>query len=185
MLTDQEKAEIDHEIAKFPHKRHACLDALLVVQKHRSYISDESLQAVADYVGMSATELDGIATFYNLIYRKPVGTSVIRLCDSVSCFIMGYERVKDVLTRHLGVDWGQTTQDQQFTLLKAQCLGTCDKACAMMINDELYTNLNADNVITILNAHKEGTHHALPSDPTHERRRSAPKPQGIPNRTGI
>jgi NADH-quinone oxidoreductase subunit E len=185
MLTDHEKTEIDKEIAKFPHKRHACLDALLVMQKHRGHISDETLQAVAEYVGMSATELDGIATFYNLIYRKPVGHCVIRLCDSVSCFIMGYENIRSSIKNHLGIDWGQTTDDQQFTLLKAQCLGACDKAVAMMIDDELYTNLTPDNIPTILHAHTEGKNHAVSSDPTHEKKRSATKPQGVSSRFGV
>jgi NADH-quinone oxidoreductase subunit E len=185
MLNDKEKAEIDHEVAKFPQAKNACLDALLVVQKHRRYISDETLRAIADYLNMSPTELDGIATFYNLIYRKPVGRSVIRLCDSVSCFIMGYERIYDAIKSYLGIEWGQTTTDHQFTLLKAQCLGCCDKACAMMINDELLVNLDKQQIPAILDAHKKGQSHAQATDPSHEKRRSATEPFGISSRTRL
>ena len=93
MLMDHEKAEVDREMAgKFPRPQAALSRCAFGNAKTRGYISDETLKAVADYLGMSATELDGIATFYNLIYRKPVGDFVIRLCDSVSCFIMGYEQ---------------------------------------------------------------------------------------------
>lgn len=142
MLNDHEKHEIDKEIAKFPKKRHACLDALMALQKSRGYISDETLKDVATYLEMSPAELDGIATFYNLIFRKPTGSHVIRLCDSVSCWIMGYETIKEAFKKRLDIGFGETTSDQRFTLLPAQCLGACDKAPVMMINEALYTNLN-------------------------------------------
>lgn len=169
MLSEHEKAEIDKEIAKFPVKRSACLDALMVVQKHRGHVSDDALKAVASYLEMSATELDGIATFYNLIYRKPVGRSVIRLCDSVSCWIMGYEEIRSRIKEDLGVDFGETTNDQKFTLLPAQCLGTCDHAPAMMINDRLYRNLTPDRVRAIVQSHEpEGNSHDATSHRSNE-----------------
>lgn len=160
MLSEHEIAEIDKEIAKFPQKRHACLDALMIVQKQRGYVSDEALSDVAVYLEMSPTELDGIATFYNLIYRKPVGRCVIRLCDSVCCHIMGYEEVRKSIKEHLGIDWGQTSADKQFTLLPAQCLGTCDHAPAMMINEKLYQNVDPKQVKDLVLSHaKEGLSH--------------------------
>lgn len=150
MLSPQERLEIDKEIAKVPIRRSAGLKALMVVQRHRGYVSDESLKEVADYIVMSPTELDGIATFYNLIYRKPVGRHVIRLCDSISCWIMGYEGVKKKISEHLNISFGQTTEDKKFTFLPAQCLGACDGAPAMMIDDELYKNLSCENVVAII-----------------------------------
>lgn len=150
MLTAEEKSEIDHEITKFPIKRSACLEALAIVQKHRRYVSDEALQSVAKYLDMSPTELDGIATFYNLIYRKPVGKKVVRICDSVSCFIMGYDKIRARIEQELQIKLGQTTPDQEFTLLPTPCLGTCDHAPALMINDSLFRDLNEDNVVQIL-----------------------------------
>lgn len=180
MLDDHEKAEIDKEIAKFPVKRSACLDALLVVQKHRGHVSDEALTAVAHYLDMSATELDGIATFYNLIFRKPVGQSVIRLCDSVCCFIMGYEAIRTAIKEELAIDFGQTSNDQKFTLLPAQCLGTCDKAPAMMINDELYQNLTPERVKAIIISYaKEGVSHASAAHRKHEKRCHATELEGV------
>ena len=150
MLTAEEKSEIDHEITQFPARRSACLGALAIVQKHRGWVSDEALGAIAEYVDMSATELDGIATFYNLIYRKPVGKKVVRICDSVSCFMMGYDKVRERIEQELGIKLGQTTPDQEFTLLPTPCLGTCDRAPALMINDDLFRDLNPDRAIKIL-----------------------------------
>ncbi len=150
VLSEQEKEGIDHEITKFPHKRHACLDALLVVQKHRGYVSDDALVAVAEYLEMSPTELDGIATFYNLIYRKPVGRNVIRLCDSISCHLLDYHAIKRAISDNFRIDFGETTKDGAFTLLPAQCLGICNQAPAMMVNDEMHTNLTQEKTIALL-----------------------------------
>ena len=80
-LTEQELAEIESEISHLPNRPSAAIDALKIVQSYRGWISDESLSAIATLLGMSAEELDGIATFYNLIYRQPVGEKVILYCD--------------------------------------------------------------------------------------------------------
>jgi NADH-quinone oxidoreductase subunit E len=154
-FSDQEKVEIDHEITKFPHKRHACLDALLVVQKHRGYVSDDALVAVAEYLEMSPTELDSIATFYNLIYRKPVGRKVIRLCDSISCHILDYQSIKKAISENFHIDFGETTTDGAFTLLPAQCLGVCNKAPAMMVNEQVHTNLDKEKTISLLKSMRD------------------------------
>src|SRR3989338_10623015 len=150
MLSAEEKLEIDHEITRFPIRRSSCLEALAIVQKHRTYVSDEALKDVAEYLEMSPTELDGIATFYNLIYRKPVCKKVIRICNSVSCFIMGYDKIRAQIEQKLGIQLGQTTPDQQFTLLPTPCLGTCDHAPALMINNELFRDLTEEHLIEIL-----------------------------------
>lgn len=179
MLSEYEYKEIDEEIAKFPHRRNAGLDALMIVQKHRGYVSDEALIHVAQYLGMSSTELDGIATFYNLIFRKPVGRFVIRLCDSVCCYIMGYEDIRKSIKEELGIDWGQTTSDQKFTLLPAQCLGACDRAPVMMVNDRTYQNLTCQRVREILSS-QEGLSHESASHRTNEITRTRPAhPEGI------
>jgi NADH-quinone oxidoreductase subunit E len=142
MLTDEERREIESEIARYPAREAASIDALKIVQRHRGWISDESIQDIAGFLKVSPTELDGIATFYNLIFRKPVGRHVILLCDSVSCWITGYERVREHLCSKLAVRPGQTTSDDRFTLIPIVCLGCCDRAPAMMIGDDLHVNLD-------------------------------------------
>jgi NADH-quinone oxidoreductase subunit E len=174
MLSDDEKSDIDHEITKFPVRKSACLEALMVVQKYRGFVSDESLQAVAHYLGMSPAELDGIATFYNLIYRKPVGKKVIRLCDSVSCWLMGYEAIYQHIKKELAIDWGETSADNEFTLLPAQCLGACDRAPCMMVNDKTYFNLSPKLISKILESHAEEESHDKASYSIHESGWSSP-----------
>ena len=126
------------------------MDALKVVQRHRGWVSDESLRDVAEYLEMTPDELDNVATFYNLIFRKPVGKHVILVCDSVSCWIMGYERVRQRLSERLGIGFGETTADERFTLLPIVCLGTCDHAPAIMIDGDLCRDVDPEKLDAIL-----------------------------------
>jgi NADH-quinone oxidoreductase subunit E len=150
MLTPEEIKEIEHAISLVPHKKAASVEALKVVQQHRRWVSDESLKEVASFMEMSAEELDSVATFYNLIFRKPVGRHVILVCDSISCWMMGYESIRKKLTDKLGIDFGETTADNRFTLLPNPCLGTCDCAPALMIDNDLYRNLKVGELDDIL-----------------------------------
>jgi len=154
VLSPEERQEIEAEIAHYPDKRAVSIDAMKVVQKHRGWVSDEALGDVAEFLGMSVDELDSVATFYNLIFRKPVGRHVIMVCDSVSCWLMGYDRVRDHLTSRLGIQLGETTPDGRFTLLPIVCLGTCDHAPAMMVDDELHRDLDSEKIDRILEQYK-------------------------------
>lgn len=154
MLSEKEIKEIEEHLAHYPRKQAAVIEALKVVQFHRGYVSDENVEDIAKLLEMTPDEVDSVATFYNLIFRKPVGEHVILMCDSVSCWIMGYENLKDHLSAKLGIDIGQTTQDKRFTLLTIPCLGACDRAPAMMIDNELYGNLTPEKIDEILEKYK-------------------------------
>jgi NADH-quinone oxidoreductase subunit E len=150
MLTEQEKQEIDEEIAIFPAKQNAGLEALQIVQKHRNWVSDDTLKAVAEYLEMTPDELEGLATFYNLVFRKPVGRNVILMCESISCWVLDYERLMSYIKQKLNIDLGETTPDNRFTLLTIPCLGNCDHGPAMMVNDNLHQDLTEDRIDEIL-----------------------------------
>jgi len=150
VLSDEERREIEAEVAIYPQKRAACIEALKVVQQHRGWVSDEALDDVAELLEMTPDELDGVATFYNLIFRKPVGRHVILICDSVSCWIMGYDNLLGHLRSRLGIDLGETTADGRFTLLPSVCLGACDHAPVMMIDDDLHLDLTPERIDQIL-----------------------------------
>ena len=143
-LSAEERREIEAEFPRYPNKRAVCIDAMKIVQRHRGWISDESLEDIAQLLEMSLEELDGVATFYNLLFRKPVGRHVVFLCDSVSCWIMGYDKLRERLCSKLGVGLGETTADGRFTLLPIVCLGTCDHAPAMMVDQDLLHDLNPE-----------------------------------------
>lgn len=150
MLTTEEQKEIEKAISMMPVRKSACIEALKVVQQHRRWISDESLKDVAAYMRMTPEELDSVATFYNLLFRKPVGRHVILICDSISCWVMGYEKVRDHLLGKLGIRMGETTSDDRFTILPNCCLGTCDTAPALMIDHDLYKNVTVEQLEEIL-----------------------------------
>ncbi|MCJ8164345.1 NADH-quinone oxidoreductase subunit NuoE [Pontibacter sp. E15-1] len=150
MLSIEEKQKIEHEISLVPSPKNACIEALKIVQHSHGWISDDSLKDVADFVGMSTAELDSVATFYNLIFRRPVGRHVILLCDSISCYVMGYDGIRDHLYTALNIQYGQTTADGRYTLLPNCCLGTCDRAPALMIDNDLYRDLTVEQLDEIL-----------------------------------
>ncbi len=150
MLTDDERREIEAEFPRYPDRQSVCIDAMQIVQKHRGWVSDEALGDIADLLGMSLADLDGVATFYNLIYRRPVGRHVIHVCDSVSCWIMGYDAVREHLFNRLGISYGETTPDNRITLLPIVCLGACDHAPAMMVDRTVHQDLDPQKIDAIL-----------------------------------
>lgn len=150
ILTKDILEEIEHEAGLYETRQAACIDALKIVQKHHRWVSDEAVEDIARALGMSAAAVDSVATFYNGIYRKPVGRHVILVCNSVSCWVMGYEALRAALQQKLGVQLGQTTPDGRFTLLPVQCLGDCDHAPSMMIGEDLHHDIDIAQLDAIL-----------------------------------
>jgi NADH-quinone oxidoreductase subunit E len=150
LLTAEEEKEINEEAQHYPRKEAVCIDAMLIVQRRRGWVSDEAIRDLAELLGMTTADLDGVATFYNLIRRKPVGRHVALICDSVSCWIMGCERVRDQLCSKLGATLGSSTADGRFTLLPIVCLGACDHAPAMLIDGDLHVDLDEHRIDQVL-----------------------------------
>lgn len=150
MLTESERQQIAAHAAQHPQKRGAVSDALKLVQRRLGWISDEALAAIAESLEMTTAEVDSIATFYSGIYRRPVGRHVISICDSVSCYATGYDDILERLRRSLGIDLGGTTADGRFTLLPVACLGLCELAPAMMVDNDVHGNLTAEGMDEIL-----------------------------------
>ena len=154
MLTEEEKIELAAELAHVGHKDAASIEALKIVQQRRGWVSDESLHDIASLLDMTSAELDAVATFYNFIYRKPVGRHVIAICDSMVCWSLGYEPLQELLRKKLGIGFGETTPDNRFTLLPASCLGACDRAPAMLVDDDLYGPVTPEMLDGILDKYK-------------------------------
>ena len=138
LLSDAERDEIHHEMSHYPDPRAASIEALKVVQRHRGWVPDGAIAAIAAVIGIPAAELEGVATFYSLIFRHPVGRHVIKVCDSIACHLTGYDELRDALIASLGVRLGETTRDGRFTLLPICCLGACDRGACLMIDDDLH-----------------------------------------------
>jgi NADH-quinone oxidoreductase subunit E len=154
MLSDIERRELEAAVKHYPDKRGAAIDALLTVQRSRGWISDDSLLEIARFLEMTAEDLDSIATFYNLVFRKPVGRHVAFVCDSISCWIKGCDQVREELKALYDVDFGQTTSDGRLTVLPIACLGHCERAPAMMIDQDVYGELTPEKMEPILEKYK-------------------------------
>nr|WP_321984068.1 NADH-quinone oxidoreductase subunit NuoE [uncultured Lichenicoccus sp.] len=154
-LPDALREEILEIAAHEAHPRAACIEALSRVQHEFRWVSDAHLREVAGLLGMSAADLDGVATYFNLIFRRPVGRRVLLLCDSVSCWLMGRERIDAHLRQRLGIRPGQTTPDGDVTLLPTVCLGHCDHAPALMLGDELHGDVDEQRIDAILGLQPE------------------------------
>lgn len=157
MLSDEEKRRIEAEAGRYPSRKAAISEALMIAQEARGWVSDETLAEVASEVGISLAEAESVATFYELIYRKPVGEHVILACDSVSCWIRD-GGVLAALKAKLGIEFGGTTADGAFTLLPAACLGLCEQAPAIMIDGEAYGDLKPEKLDAILEEARRRPH---------------------------
>ena len=137
-LSEAELAEIHHEMGHYEDPRAASVEALKAVQKHRGWVPDAAIDAIAAVIGIPASDVEGVATFYNMIFRRPVGRHVIKVCDSISCFLTGYDALKDALMAHTGLGYGETSADSRYTLLPVCCRGNCDRGPTLMIDDDTH-----------------------------------------------
>jgi NADH-quinone oxidoreductase subunit E len=144
ILSAKEIREINAETGHYPDKAAVAVEALRIVQKHRRWVSDDCLVAVAELLDISPAQLEAVATFYNLIYRRPVGKTVIHYCNSVTCWMLGSDQVRESLCRHLNVELGQMSADGEYTILPIVCLGACDHAPVAMVGDQLKLDLGED-----------------------------------------
>lgn len=155
MLSEREQRQIEHELARYPTRQAACIGALKIVQAERGWISDEALADVARALAMTPEELDAVATFYNMIFRQPVGRRKLLICDSVSCWVMGCEALFEHTGRRLGIRPGETTADGELTLLPIVCLGFCDHAPAVLIDGELVGEVTPEKLDALLRQPQE------------------------------
>mgnify|MGYP002064198184 FL=1 len=141
---------MEEQIAHADHPRELVVDTMLALQDHYGYLSDEAVEQVAALLGMSALEVEELATFYTFIYREPVGKYVIHVCDSLICWMDGYESIQNYLCQKLDIEVGGTSADGLFTVLPVCCIGYCDLSPAMLINRKVYGGLTAEKIDQIL-----------------------------------
>ena len=149
-LTDSERSAIEHELHHYEDSRAASIGALKIVQEARGWVPDGAIAAIGELIGIPASDVEGVATFYSQIFRQPVGRHIIRVCDSMVCYIGGHESVVSSIQQQLGIGLGETSSDGRFTLLPVCCLGNCDKAPALMIDDHTFGDVQPDGVAKLL-----------------------------------
>ena len=168
--TPENRARFDEIVQRYPpdRRRSAVLPALYLAQKQQGYITANAIRHVAEVLGITRADVEDVVSFYTMFYRKPVGRFVLQVCRTLSCALNGAERVTEALTEKLGITPGQTDADATFTLVEVECLGACDRAPVVMVNDAWHECLqpeDAAKLVDDLRARGEaavtGCHHVV------------------------
>jgi NADH-quinone oxidoreductase subunit E len=149
-FSDAGKREFERLLTRYPDKDAVILPALHLAQKEQGYVSDEAIVHIAELLSTSPARIEGVATFYTMYNRKPVGKYHVQICRNISCSLLGAEHLIAHVSRKLGVKPGETTPDGKFTLTKVECLGSCGTAPVMQVNDDYHENLNEARIDAIL-----------------------------------
>jgi NADH-quinone oxidoreductase subunit E len=150
MIPNELKQELTQRIAAAITPREAAVDVMKALQAHYGWLTDEAVGEAAELLGLSPLQVEELATFYEMIYRRPVGRNVIHICDSISCWAMGGESLLEHLSGKLGINVGETTADGLFTLLPCCCLGNCGQAPTMMIGETIHGTVTVESAAAIL-----------------------------------
>jgi NADH-quinone oxidoreductase subunit E len=150
MFSKETEDKFKHLVSIYPRKRSALIPMLLVAQKERGYISDETIDYVATYLDLNPSEVDSILSFYTLLRRKPVGKYHIMICTNLSCLLMGSDEIEACVKRKLGVEFGQVTPDGLFSAIEFECLASCTTAPVIQVNGEFHENLDVKKTEEIL-----------------------------------
>jgi len=150
MVPESLTTELKARIAAAVTPREAAIDVMKELQRHYGWLTDEAVGEAAELLGLSTLQVEELATFYEMIYRRPVGRRVIHICDSISCWSVGGETLMAQLQKALGVESGGTTSDGMFTLIPCACLGNCGEGPTMMIGDTLYGRVTSERIDKIL-----------------------------------
>jgi NADH-quinone oxidoreductase subunit E len=153
MLSAESLALIDKEIAKYPvdQRQSAVMSALRIAQVEKGWLSTETMDFVAHYLGMQPIAVYEVATFYNMYNIKPVGRHKLCVCTNLPCKLMGADEIADRLKKKLGIEFGETTEDKQFTLLEGECMGACGDAPLLLVNNHrMESFLNEEKIDALL-----------------------------------
>jgi NADH-quinone oxidoreductase subunit E len=150
MLSDAACQKIQALIGKYPQKRSALIPSLHLAQKEAGYLSPEMVQEIARLFDLAPNEVQEVVSFYTMFYRKPMGKYVIQVCTNISCLLCNAEEIAAHLTQRLGINFGETSSDQKYTLLEVECLGSCGTSPVIQINDDYYEDLTIEKLDRIL-----------------------------------
>jgi NADH-quinone oxidoreductase E subunit len=137
-------------MGKYPRKRSALIPSLQLAQKEAGYLSSEVIVEIARMFDLSPNEVNEVASFYTMLYKKPVGKYVIQVCTNISCMLCDAEKIMDHLIKRLGIKPGETSADRKFTLIEVECLGSCGTGPVVQINEDYYEDLTTERMDQIL-----------------------------------
>ena len=136
--------------SRYPDSQGALLPVLNLAQEIRGYLSPEAMEEVAEVLGLMPSYVRGVATFYTMYNKRPVGDFLVQVCTNVACNLCGGDEVYEAFLEHTGVEAGETTPDGHFTVIEAECLGACGFPTAIQVNERYFENVTPDDVPAIL-----------------------------------
>jgi len=156
-FTPENRAKLEEIATRYPpdRRRSALLPALYLVQHQQGHVSARAMEHVAQVIGVTPADVEDVVTYYSMFYAQPVGTYVLQVCRTLSCALNGAERVTDVLSRKLGIKVGETDPTGTFTLMEVECLGACDRAPVVAVNEhwhECVSPADAERLVDDLKA---------------------------------
>jgi NADH-quinone oxidoreductase E subunit len=151
------RERLEEIAARFPQRLSAIIPMLYLVQREYGYVTKEGMELAAEVLGTTPAYVDSVASFYTMLYRQPVGTYVLQVCRTLPCALMGAEEVVACLHAKLGIQPGETTPDQRFTLETVECLAACHVAPLMMVNEVYKVRLDATKIERIIDECNHGT----------------------------
>jgi NADH-quinone oxidoreductase E subunit len=146
--------EINNLLDQYPDRRAALLPALYIAQKQGGWLSQEMLEVVSDTLNVPEATVKGVASFYSMFKQRPMGRHLIQICTNVACMIMGAEKLVDFLKDTYGLEPGGTTEDGRFSLVIMECIGACDRAPAMLVDTDFYSDLSGERVASVLEGYQ-------------------------------
>ena len=149
-FTDAAKRDLEAILARYPSREAAILPALHLAQREFGYLSGEAIAYIAGLLGFTPARIEGVATFYTMFNRKPVGRYHLQICRNISCSLLGAEHLIAHVSKKLGIRPGETTPDGKFTLSAAECLGSCGTAPVMQVNDDYHEELTEEKIDALL-----------------------------------
>ena len=152
VFSKETRAKYERLLTRYPNREAAILPTLYLAQREFGHLSDEAILYVADLLGFTPALIYGVATFYTMYNKKPVGKYHLQVCRNLSCSLMGAEHLIERVSEKLGVQPGETTADGRFTLSTVECLGSCGTAPVMQVNDDYYENLSEESIDAILDS---------------------------------
>ena len=150
MLSEETKKKILESRERFHDRRSAVIPALHALQEEKGCVTEEGMDEIARLLELSQSDVGGVATFYSMFFKHPVGKYVLDVCTTLSCSLLGAEHLAHYLSEKLGIKVGETTEDGIFTLRTVECLGACGNAPVMMVGDTYYENLTPEKLNGIL-----------------------------------
>jgi NADH-quinone oxidoreductase subunit E len=161
--TPENRATFDEIVLRYPadRRRSAILPALYLAQYQQGYITASAIRYVAGLLGITPADVEDVVSFYTMFYTKPVGRFVLQVCRTLSCALNGAERVTEELCSTLGLAPGQTDQTGTFTLIEVECLGACDRAPVVMVNDAWHECVKPQDVKALVDGLRSRGHAAL------------------------